>query len=77
MGLGQMLDFFLVFLAVLATGIPLVLQGFAVMREKHGYRKDPKYKDHPEMKGVRKGDRMLVVNFNLTDSGEKQGKSKE
>lgn len=68
-----MLDFFLISLTVLVTGVPLAMQGLAVMREKNGYRKDPKYKDHPEMKGVRKGDRMLVVNFNLTDLEERRG----
>jgi hypothetical protein len=58
-----MSDFLAILLALVVTGVPLVYQGFCVMREKHGYRKNPKYKDHPEMKGVRKGDRMLIVNF--------------
>lgn len=58
-----MLDFFLILGSVLIVGVPLALQGFAVLQEKGGYRKDPKYKDHPEMKGVRKGDRMLVITF--------------
>jgi hypothetical protein len=58
-----MIDLIPIFSALLVTGIPLALQGFCIMSERHGYRKDPKYKDHPEMKGVRKGDRMLVVRF--------------
>lgn len=63
----KMFDFFLIFFSLLVTGIPLALQGFSVMKERNDYRKDPKYKDHPEMKGVRKGDRMLIVSFDVSD----------
>ena len=58
-----MVDFLIILFALLVAGAPLAYQGLCVMSERHGYRKDPKYKDHPEMKGVRKGDRMLIVNF--------------
>lgn len=50
-------------IALLSVGIPLAYQGICVLTEKHGYRKNPKFKDHPELKGVRKGDKMLYVNF--------------
>lgn len=58
-----MSDFLIILLALAITGVPLAVQGLCVMKEKLGYRKNPKYKDHPEMKGVRKGDKMLIVNF--------------
>lgn len=58
-----MSDSFLILLAILATGIPLGIQGVCVRLERWGYRKDPRYKDHPELKGVRKGDRLLYANF--------------
>lgn len=56
-------DFLLIFLLILPVLIPLAYQGVCVLKERGGYKKDPKYKDHPEIKGVRKGDRMLYVNF--------------
>ena len=58
-----MTDLLVISLTLLLVGIPFVFQGLCVLNENHGYRKDPRYKDHPEMKGVRKGDRMLVVRF--------------
>ena len=35
------------------------LHGHCVLGEKGGYRQDPRYKWHPEMDGVRKGDNLL------------------
>lgn len=58
-----MRDFFLILVSVTFCGVPLALQGYWVLREKNGYRKDPQFKDHPELKGVRKGDRMLYISF--------------
>lgn len=69
-----MLDFALILSSFLVVGIPLLAQAHFVLKEKHGYRKDPKYKDHPELKGVRKGDKMLFVSFDRKD--REQGKSK-
>lgn len=62
-------DVVLIGFSAIAVLIPLAIQGFFVLTEKAGYRKDPKYKDHPELKGVRKGDKMLVVNFNPGGKG--------
>lgn len=58
-------DFFVILFTVISVAIPLGYQGFCVKTERNGYRKDPKFKDHPEMKGVRKGDKMLYVNFEV------------
>jgi hypothetical protein len=58
-------DSFLILLTALSIVIPLGYQGFCVKTESKGYRKDPKFKDHPEMKGVRKGDKMLYVSFEV------------
>lgn len=65
-----MRDFSLILISVIICGAPLALQGFWVMREKNGYRKDPKFKDHPELKGVRKGDRMLYISFSKEGSNK-------
>lgn len=70
-----MTDFALILVSLSIVGVPLAIQAHCVLKEKHGYRKDPKYKDHPELKGVRKGDRMLVVNFNLRECSHREGKS--
>ena len=45
-------------------GISMFIQGWMVIHETHGYRENPKVKGHPEMKGVKKGDGLMVVNFN-------------
>jgi hypothetical protein len=46
----------------------MVIQGWMVVHESHGYRENPKVKGHPEMKGVKKGDGLMVVNFdNMPD----------
>lgn len=42
------------------------------MYEKHGYQENPKVKGHPEMKGVKKGDGLLVVKFTDEDFQELQ-----
>lgn len=42
----------------------MFIQGWMVINESHGYRENPKVKGHPEMKGVKKGDGLMVVNFN-------------
>lgn len=60
-------DISLILIAVLSVGVPFAYQCYCVIEEKHGYRKDPKFKDHPELKGVRKGDKMLYVNFKDLD----------
>lgn len=56
-------DMMVIAVSLMVVGIPLGIQGYCVRREKWGYRKDPRVKDHPEMKGVRKGDKMLYVSF--------------
>jgi len=40
------------------------------MRELHGYQQNPKVKNHPEMKGVKKGDLLMVVRFTDEDYSE-------
>lgn len=48
----------------------MVIQGWMVVYEKHGYTENPKVKGHPEMKGVKKGDGLLVVNFEKLPDGD-------
>jgi hypothetical protein len=44
-------------------GISMFIQGWMITYESHGYKENPKVKGHPEMKGVKKGDGLMVVNF--------------
>lgn len=60
-------DLAIILITTLSAAIPFAYQGYCVLTEKSGYRKDPKYKDHPELKGVRRGDNMMYVNFKFKD----------
>jgi hypothetical protein len=55
--------YFIPFIVLLLIAISMVIQGWMVVHESHGYRENPKVKGHPEMKGVKKGDGLMVVNF--------------
>ena len=58
------LVFLIPWFVLLCIAISMVIQGWMVVHEIHGYRENPKVKGHPEMKGVKKGDGLMVVNFN-------------
>lgn len=45
---------------LLALLILTALHGLCVLREQGGYRRDPRFKWHPELRGLRFGDRLLV-----------------
>jgi hypothetical protein len=55
--------YFIPFIILLLIAASMVIQGWMVVHESHGYRENPKVKGHPEMKGVKKGDGLMVVNF--------------
>jgi hypothetical protein len=55
--------YFIPFLILIAIAISMVIQGWMIMNESHGYQENPKIKGHPEMKGVKKGDGLMVVSF--------------
>jgi hypothetical protein len=55
--------YFIPFIILLLIAVSMVIQGWMVVHESHGYRENPKVKGHPEMKGVKKGDGLMVVNF--------------
>jgi len=60
--------YFIPFIILLLIAVSMVIQGWMVVHESHGYRENPKVKGHPEMKGVKKGDGLMVVNFdNMPD----------
>jgi hypothetical protein len=48
----------------------MFIHGVMIMRELHGYQQNPKVKNHPEMKGVKKGDLLMVVRFTDEDYSE-------
>ena len=56
--------YFIPFIILLLIAVSMVIQGWMVVHESHGYRENPKVKGHPEMRGVKKGDGLMVVNFN-------------
>lgn len=57
------LIFLIPWFVLLGIAVSMVIQGWMVMHESYGYRENPKIKGHPEMKGVKKGDGLMVVNF--------------
>ena len=62
--------YFIPFIILLLIAISMVVQGWMVMYEQFGYRENPKFKSHPEMKGVRKGDRLMSVKFEESSDSE-------
>lgn len=56
--------YFIPFGVLIVIAVSMVIQGWMVVHESHGYRENPKVKGHPEMKGVKKGDGLMTVNFN-------------
>ena len=58
------LVFLVPWFVLLLIAISMVIQGWMVIHESHGYQENPKIKGHPEMKGVKKGDGLMTVNFN-------------
>ena len=62
--------YFLPFVVLLVISITMFIQGWMVIHESYGYRENPKFKNHPELKGVRKGDRLMSVSFNESEIPE-------
>ena len=58
------LVFLIPWFVLLIIAMTMFIQGWMIIHETHGYRENPKIKGHPEMKGVKKGDGLMVVNFN-------------
>ena len=55
--------YFIPFIILFAIAMSMVIQGWMILNESHGYQENPKIKGHPEMKGVKKGDGLMVVSF--------------
>jgi hypothetical protein len=55
--------YFVPFLILVFIAISMMVQGWMIVHESGGYRENPKFKWHPEMKGVRKGDKLMTVTF--------------
>jgi hypothetical protein len=66
------LIFLVPWFVLIGIAISMVINGWMIIHESHGYRENPKVKGHPEMKGVRKGDGLLVVKFTDEDYQELQ-----
>jgi hypothetical protein len=57
---------------LLVIAISMLIQGWMIVHETHGYQENPIAKGHPEMKGFKKGDGLLVVRFTDEDLQELQ-----
>ena len=55
--------YFIPFIILFAIAMSMVIQGWMIMNESYGYQENPKIKGHPEMKGDKKGDGLMVVSF--------------
>ena len=66
------LIFLVPWFVLFGIAVSMFIHGWMVMYEKHGYQENPKVKGHPEMKGVKKGDGLLVVRFTEEDFQELQ-----
>jgi hypothetical protein len=55
--------FLIPWFVLLLIAVSMMIQGWMVIHESHGYRENPRIKGHPEMKGVKKGDGLMTVNF--------------
>ena len=68
------IHYYLPFFILLLILLSLWIHGVIIMRELHGYRRNPKVKGHPEMIGCKKGDLLMVVKFTDDDYQELMGK---
>ena len=66
------LIFLIPWFVLIGIALSMIVSGWMIIHESHGYRENPKVKGHPEMKGVRKGDGLLVVKFTDEDYQELQ-----
>jgi hypothetical protein len=66
------LIFLVPWFVLIGIALSMIVSGWMIIHESHGYRENPKVKGHPEMKGVRKGDGLLVVKFTDDDLQELQ-----
>jgi protoporphyrinogen oxidase len=55
--------FVILWFAMIVFAFTMIAQGWMISNESNGYRADPKVKWHPEMSGVRKGDKLMTVRF--------------
>lgn len=66
------LIFLIPWFVLICIAISMIIHGWMIVHESHGYRENPKVKGHPEMKDVKKGDGLLVVKFTDEDLQELQ-----
>jgi len=57
----------IIFLVLFLVALSLVIHGMIVMKETHGYIKCPEYKIHPEMRGVKAGEELIVMKLEDDD----------
>lgn len=62
----------IIFAVLFLVILSLVIHGIVVMRETHGYIKCPEYKLHPEMRGVKAGEELIVMKLDDEDLKELQ-----
>ena len=60
----------IIFAVLFLVILSLVIHGLIVMKETHGYIKCPEYKIHPEMRGVKAGEELIVMRLDDEDLKE-------
>jgi hypothetical protein len=58
--------FLIPFFILILIAISMMIQGWVIMNERFGYQENPKIAhkaSHPEMENYKKGEGLLVVNF--------------
>lgn len=48
----------------------MIVQGWSVANGNNSYKKNPKITKHPEMVGVKNGEKLMTVRFDETDNDD-------
>lgn len=65
------------FIVLFAIGLSLVFHGWLVVNQFLGYQHNPSVNIHPEMKNVKRGEMLLVMNITDNDYENLQKKIQE
>lgn len=68
------LFYFIPFIILFLIAISMVVHGWLIVNQHFGYSEHPNIKKHPEMEGVKKGEKLLMIKFTDEDLQELQQK---
>ena len=58
--------FWVPWFVLVGISISLIVQGWMILNEKHGYQENPRFKKHPEITEI-KGDTVVLMAVKFTD----------